>query len=318
VKQSIRVSVVGVGPMGRRHVRVLSGLPRFSVAGVYDLSADASASSAQAYGVPVLRSEEEAIARAELVVFATPIHEHAAAVAAALEAGRHVLVEKPICGTSAEGLALVALAAKARRHLFVGHSERFNPVIRMLARLVEGDSILALELRRAGKQARAHAYGALMNLGVHDLDLAAYLTGGPVELRDAVGACVLPASCAEDIAHVLVKSAAGAPGHLLVDRTSSTKRRTATLLTAGWTYEGDLLAHRLTRTSRATGVRADVPLPTEEPLVAQALAIADAIGGARRTDVATGLDGARAVALAEEASARVRAAERAAADAAGE
>jgi predicted dehydrogenase len=312
VTKKVRVSIVGVGAMGRRHVRVLSGLPRYDVRGVYDVSRTACAEAARAYGVAALDSMDEALSRADLVVFATPIEEHAAQVATALEAGRDVLVEKPIAGSAAEAHALVARAARARRHLFVGHSERFNPVVRALSRLLEGSAVVALELRRAGKQAHidpARDWGALVNLGVHDLDLAAYLTGAPVELCDAVGACALAGSAAEDIAHVLVESHAGAPGHVLVDRTALVKHRTVSLLTPAWAYEGDLLAHRLTRTSRATGVRSEVPLPADEPLVAQALAIADALDGARghsAAAAATGLDGARALSLAERAAARVR------------
>ena len=69
--------------------------------------------------------------------------------------------------------------------------------------------------------------------------------------------------------------------------------------TRRWIYEGDLLAHRLTRTSRDAGVRTEVPLPLEEPLVAQAIALADALDGASPRELATATDGARAVALAE-------------------
>jgi hypothetical protein len=97
----------------------------------------------------------------------------------------------------------------------------------------------------------------------------------------------------------------GASGSIYVDRTVTTKRRTVRVATARWVYEGDLVAHRLTRTARSTGRCSDVPLAHEEPLVAQAAALAAALdagaaSGAR--EIADGFDGARAVALAERAA----------------
>jgi predicted dehydrogenase len=256
------------------------------------------------------------------VVIATPNHAHARAAESALAAGRHVLVEKPICARAADAFALVELAKSVSpcRALFVGHSERFNPVVRVLARLLEGDTVIALDFARVGKRRTGHApsprdeSGALATLGVHDLDLAAYLARSPIELREAVGACGAPPARAEDLAHALVTSASGVPAHVYVDRTAHAARRTITVVTPRWIYEGDLLLHRLKRTSRTSGESTAVPLPTEEPLVAQALAAADAIRGTSRgpREIALGMDGARALALAERAARRVREADPAA------
>jgi predicted dehydrogenase len=282
--------------MGRRHARVLGELTaRFEVVGAYDVR-----------GGGALTSEAEAIARAELVVVATPMGAHAGTASRALAAGRHVLVEKPVCATAAEASALLEARASSGRHLFVGHSERFNPVVRALARLLRGDGVVGIELRRVGAT-RADESGVLVSLGVHDFDLASYLVGAPITVTHAAGR-VDPAGArgaGEDLAHVLFTSEKGSLGHLYVDRTAPDRRRAIVVLTASWVYEGDLLAHRLTRTSRATGVRTEVPLVAEEPLAAQALAIAEVLEGGVVREVATGADGARALALAEGAAAQV-------------
>lgn len=283
---------MGLGTMGLRHARVLAGLPeRFEVVGAYDLRAETRAPA----GVARLPGETEAFARADVVVVATPIGAHAGSVTRALAAGRHVLVEKPLCATAADARALAAAAVRGGVRLFVGHSERFNPVVRTLARLVgaaRGEHALAVDLRRVGPS-RPTDVGVLVNLGVHDLDLAAYLCGGEVVLHSALGD--------DDRAHVLFRTTHGAVGHLHVDRTVPERRRSIALATTSWIYEGDLLAHRLVRCARATGARTDVPLPLEEPLVAQAVALADALDGAAPREIATAIDGARAVALAESA-----------------
>jgi predicted dehydrogenase len=286
--------------MGQRHARVLGQLAhRFEVVGVHDVRRDVETPA----GVERLRSEADAIARAEVVVVATPIETHAGIVARALAAGRHVLVEKPLCASTAEA-RILADASRGSARLFVGHSERFNPVVRVLARLVRDEEILAMDLRRVGPSS-PRGWGVLVNMGVHDFDLAAYLGGGDVVLRGALGGGP-GAGVGEDVAHVLFSTARGAIGHLCADRTVPTNQRSLVLTTSRWIYEGDLLAHRLSRTPRtagAGGARWDVPLPLDEPLATQATALADALDGGEAREIATGADGARAVELAEQAAA---------------
>lgn len=294
------MAIVGLGVMGKRHARVLMAVPeRFHLVGAYDPAVDCATPD----GVALLGSEAEVLDRAEVVIVATPVEAHSATVARALAKGRHVLVEKPICPSAAEARSL-ASGARAEARLFVGHSERFNPVVRALARLVRSDPAVGIDLTRVGPTA-ARSPGVLLNLGVHDLDLARYLTRGDIDLRHVEG----PEGAAhrrEDLARVLFASTSGATGSIYVDRTTTIKRRTVRLTTARWVYEGDLAAHRLARTARSTGRRAEVPLVHEEPLRAQATALADALDGepSGARELADGFDGARAVALAEEAAGR--------------
>jgi UDP-N-acetylglucosamine 3-dehydrogenase len=277
--------------MGLRHARVFAALGhRFEVAGVYDVRTDTRIPDY----APRLRSEEEAIARADVVVVATPTEAHAGAVSRALSAGRHVLVEKPLCATGAEARALAAMSAPGGARLFVGHSERFNPVIRVLARLTRDDQVLGIDLLREGPS-RWSQCGVLVNLGVHDFDLAAYLGEPPLTLQASLG------SEGGNRARVLFTMTGGSVGHLCVDGSAVTRRRSIALATPQWLFEGDLLAHRLVRTPRKSGTPAEVALPLEEPLAAQATALADALDGASPREIASGEDGAAAIELAEAA-----------------
>ncbi|MEI7894775.1 MAG: hypothetical protein WCI05_16885, partial [Myxococcales bacterium] len=209
-----------------------------------------------------------------------------------------VLVEKPLCATSAEAHGLVAAATRAARHLFVGHSERFNPVVRALRSLLRTDAspVVSLQFRREAPRRAGCDAGVLVNLAVHDFDLIAHITGGPVTVVAAVGD--------DDTAHVLVR-ASGATAHLHVSRVAPAKRRTLVVQTERFLYEGDLLGPRLTRAS-ADGETTDVPLATVEPLVAQAHALALALTGTTSAPLATGTHGAQAVFLAEQAEILLR------------
>jgi len=320
--------------MGRRHARVLASLPdRFELVGAYDPRADLPWLDP----VPRLATEAEAVARAELVVVATPTQAHGATLARALSAGRHVLVEKPLCATFAEAQTVATAFARSQAKLFVGHSERFNPVVRALARLLRHERVVAIDLHRAGPS-RSTDCGVLVNLGVHDFDLAAYLGGGALTLHASLGTA--------SAAHVLFNTAGGAVGHLYVDGSATAKRRAIAVVTPRWAYHGDLLEPRLVRSARtppgalappqarcsrpgAARCTSEVPLPLDEPLLVQATALADALDGAgcrfrprspgtssstpprKRAgggdapfrEIATGADGARAVEIAELAGA---------------
>jgi predicted dehydrogenase len=292
-----KATLVGLGAMGQRHARVLQELEhRFEIVGAYDVRGDAPTPP----GVERLRCEAEALARGEIVIVATPTETHAGIAARALGAGRHVFVEKPVCATATEARD-VASAARGGARLFVGHSERFNPVVRALTKLVREEDILSIDLRRVGPS-RPCASGVLVNLGIHDFDLAAYLGGGDVVLRGAVG-FGSPEAPGYDAAHVLFSMANGGAGHLYVDRNKAPKHRAIELATSRWVYRGDLLAHRLVRTSRSGTLPAEVPLPLEEPLAAQAVALAGALDGGPAREIAQGSDGFRALEVAEQASA---------------
>jgi UDP-N-acetylglucosamine 3-dehydrogenase len=291
----VRVAVLGVGEMGRRHVRVFSGEHGFEVVGIVDASPAVADAVAREHDVPRLHDAAEAIARAELVVVATPITSHRVGVETALGASRHVLVEKPICATVAEAERLVLLARLHGGKLFVGHSERFNPVVRALVERVAPSRVLALDFWREGppRGARRSDDGVLLNLGVHDIDLVALLGGGPATLRRAEGN--------EARALLTLQAHNGALARVRVDRNAPVRKRALTLTTADHVYEGDLLAPRLIVTPRSGGKSEEISLDPCEPLLAQARALHDALHGLPAT-LATGLDGARALSIAERAA----------------
>ena len=284
-----RVSILGLGAMGTVHARAIAtrGVPGLTLAGFFDPDPERVPPFAVPEGEGVRRfpSEEEAIAAADVVVVSSPIAAHAAGATRALERGRDVLVEKPLAATPGAAAALIDAARAAGCRLFVGHSERFNPVVRALARLVAPTAITSLSFRRVGSVRTADAL--LVNLGVHDLDLASYLTRSPLMPRTARG---------DDATVDIVLSAArGCRVAAHLSRTGE-RERTVVLETRDRVWRGDLARFALAVTSRRTGEARKVALDVDtEPVVLQARALARALDGSLEPELATGRDAARAV-----------------------
>jgi predicted dehydrogenase len=142
-------------------------------------------------------------------------------------------------------------------------------------------------------------------LGVHDVDLVSYLTGAPVELRDVSGISI---GNQEDRALLTLVAATGATARIIADRVAPLRERTIKLATRDEVFEGDLLVPRLVRRPRgARGPSIRVPLASVEPLVEQARAVGLALDGGGLRGLASGAEGARALAVALEARHRLRA-----------
>lgn len=278
----IDVVILGGGHMGALHARVFAAAPGARVAGVFDIDHDAANRVAQQRGISTFATLTEALDAADLAVVATPIESHRALAQAALFAGCAVLVEKPVCGTAADATALVRAQKRSGRPVFVGHSERFNPVIVALRGLVGDSSVRRLELERFAPRSRASAHPVAINLAVHDVDLARAFLGGTLLVQGARGEH-------DEIAIDL----AGGGGRATV-RTSqraTVRQRSITLDLDDATYVGDLLGLSL------EGPDGPVALAAAEPLALQARAIVTAMSGGPAA-VATLADGVAALHLA--------------------
>lgn len=174
-------AVIGVGSMGRNHARVYDELPGVTLAAVADPSPEALAEVAGRHKVQGYADYREMLEqeRPDVVSVAVPTHLHCEVAGIALEAGVHVLVEKPIAATVDEGKALIQKARQADRQLMVGHIVRFNPAIQALkARLSAGDlgHIFQVVCRRVGPfPSRIRDVGVVVDLASHDLDVMRYL-----------------------------------------------------------------------------------------------------------------------------------------------
>ena len=179
----IKVAVIGVGSMGKNHARVYSELADAQLVAVVDADEKIARYIAYQYNTRaycdyrVMLEQERP--QAVSVVVPTALHEEVAT--AVLEAGAHVLVEKPIAATLEEGRNLIDKARATGKQLMVGHIVRFNPAVRALKQKLEAGElgrIFQITCRRVGPfPPRIRDVGVVVDLAPHDMDLMRYLTG---------------------------------------------------------------------------------------------------------------------------------------------
>jgi UDP-N-acetylglucosamine 3-dehydrogenase len=177
----LKVGVIGAGSMGRHHVRKYALLPQAQLIGVADPDPSRGELAAEV-GVPHFTDYRALLEqRPELVTIAAPTSLHYQLACDALDAGCHLLVEKPITDNLGSARELQARAEAANRLIAVGHIERFNPAVIELKRIIDSGElgeILAINNLRVGPyHGRILDTGIVLDLGTHDVDLISYLFG---------------------------------------------------------------------------------------------------------------------------------------------
>lgn len=186
-EQYPRAGVIGVGTMGENHARVYSEMRGVELAGVSDLDEDLARCVATEYGTEA-RTMEGLLERCDLVSVAVPTGAHYETVRRCLEAGVHVIVEKPITIEPDRGRELAALAGDRGLTLQVGHVERFNPAVRTASALVSDLDIIAIDAQRLGPPVdRTTTDRVTVDLMIHDVDIVQSLLDEEPTAIGAIG-----------------------------------------------------------------------------------------------------------------------------------
>ena len=217
----LRMGVAGAGHFGRFHSQKVAANPRAALVGIYDRDPARAASVAAELGTVAL-DWPALLAASDAVVVAAPAEAHYALAAAALQAGRHVLVEKPIAATLDEADRLAALASQHQRVLQVGHLLRFTPEHAAI-RAQMPHPIFIECIRIAPFKPRGTDVSVVLDLMIHDLDLVLSLVDADLETVDAIGAPV--ASEFEDIANARLGFANGTVAMITASRISMRTER---------------------------------------------------------------------------------------------
>ncbi|MBV1691282.1 Gfo/Idh/MocA family oxidoreductase [Novosphingobium sp. G106] len=191
----IRVGLCGLGYWGKNLFRTISGNPNIEFVGVADAKAETRDKLAASHPHLKLYADAlELIADPEIdaVVLATPVSFHYAQAKAALDAGKHVMVEKPMCTTSAEADDLIARAERHGLTLMADHTFLFHPAVLKLGELVHSGAlgqISYFDSQRVNLGLFQPDVNVLWDLAPHDISIIDYLFGGEPVHVEASGYC---------------------------------------------------------------------------------------------------------------------------------
>jgi predicted dehydrogenase len=171
----LKYGVIGYGYWGPNLVRVFNQAKDSTVAAVADKVAGNRAKVEALYPKTVTHDDAMAVINdpaIDVVAVATPVSTHYELAAAALNAGKHVLVEKPLCGSFADAERLVELAAKKNRQIFADHTFVYTGAVRKIADMAQGGElgrVLYYDSTRINLGLFQHDVNVIWDLVVHDL-----------------------------------------------------------------------------------------------------------------------------------------------------
>lgn len=231
----MRIGIIGCGHWGPNHLRVFSELSRSLVVAVADLNPQRLNWVRKRYAHVAITSDYHELLNnpsVDAVVISTPTVTHASITREALHAGKHVLVEKPLCKTVEEGRDLPRLAHERGLRVMVGHVFVYNNgIIRLRDAILAGElgRVQYLDAVRTNLGPVRGDVNALYDLGTHDISIFNYLLGAcPVEVA-ALGRCIFQRDI-EDVCFATLRYADGTLGHIHVSWMNPRKVRTVTVI----------------------------------------------------------------------------------------
>ncbi len=220
--QKLNIGVIGVGHLGSLHSKMYAEIESANFVGVYDMNEEKRNEIASKYKVKAFPSIDELLKNVEAVSIATVTTTHHDVAKHVLNAGKHVLIEKPITSTIAEADELIAIAKEKGILIQVGHIERFNPAIISLE-AYQLNPMFIESHRLAQFNPRGTDVAVVLDLMIHDIDIILSLVNSPVKQIDANGVAVV--SDTPDIANARLQFENGCVANVTSSRISRTKMR---------------------------------------------------------------------------------------------
>lgn len=315
---TVRIGVIGVGTMGERHCRVCANLPKVELVGLADLNVARGAKIAANYDTRFFEDYQTLLPQVDAVTIAASTPAHYALARDCLQAGKHVLVEKPITETVEQAEALVALADECGLVLQVGHIERFNPAFMELKNVLEDLPIIAVNMRRLSPFDTSNTdVDVIRDLMIHDLDLVTHLVEQDIFGLACWGRTIHTGAVDHAVASMSFKD--GPIATLTASRVTEHKVRAVEVIADGAYIEADLLNktvlihrctfpqfinnHQVTKYHQESVIER-IYVPMFEPLMLELRHFADCVRQQKPSDV-DGRDGLRALKLAQAVAASI-------------
>lgn len=210
-----RIALIGLGYIGKIHLKLLTENPEWIVSGIYDLDQKLTRELAEQYKVKACASIEEAIESADAVNILTPVNTHFEIARKAIIAGKHVYMEKPLTSSLKEAKQLQLLVNEAGIYFQTSHSERLNPAF--TAALPYLDNPKFIEVHRLSTyKPRGTDVSVVQDLMLHDIDLVLSIVKGNIKRISASGTPLV--STGNDIVNARIEFDNGTVANLTTNR----------------------------------------------------------------------------------------------------
>ncbi len=261
--EKLRAGVIGVGHLGRHHARIYHQLDNVELVAVSDLSDSAAQMIAQQYHCRAERDFRSFLKDVDLVSVAVPTTAHYEVARQCIDAGVHVLVEKPITATIDEGTKLIESAREKGVVLMVGQSERFNPAVAAATSLICAPRFI--EVHRLGPfPSRATDVDVVLDLMIHDVDLILHWVNSDVADIRSSGVNVLTNRI--DIASTRIEFKSGCVANLTTSRISLQATRKVRVFQPNLYLSIDCLNQQVSGYRKLEGVPDSDPMSSIQPV----------------------------------------------------
>ena len=222
----VKVGVIGVGRMGKYHVGILSELPEVELTTVVDIDSKSRKVIEENYGTPSFENYKDIYGKVDAAVVAVPTGLHFPIAKDLLNAGIHVLLEKPCANNLDHARELFQIAEDKALILHVGHVERFNGAVQELHKIV--DSPVFVECKRMGPFTdRIKDDGVVLDIMIHDIDIILNLIQSRVTKTFVLGSSIF--STKDDLVNAQLEFENGCIANIIASRASQNQIRTLSI-----------------------------------------------------------------------------------------
>jgi len=297
--KKIRAGVIGVGYLGQFHAEKYASLPNVELTGLVEKDQARGEQIGRKLNTEAFTDPSRLLGKVDVVSIVVPTVLHHQIAKQFLDAGVHVLLEKPITVTLEQADELIALASRRKVVLQIGHIERFNPAITVIKPRLRSPGYLQAE-RSAPFTVRCTDVNVVLDLMIHDLDIVTDLTGSTPLKVSAMGSSIITREIDAVMARIVFKN--GCIADVSASRISDEKKRLLRIFDGDTLYTADYQTQKAFVSRRGPGavpefVTAEIATERRDTLLEEIKAFIACIGNKSRPAV-SGTEGRNALALA--------------------
>lgn len=220
----LKVGVLGAGHLGKIHIKCWKNIRNIELVGFYDSDPENAREVSESFGIPFFENSGQLMEQCDAIDIVTPTLNHHASAMAALKAGKHVFIEKPITATLPEAEEILRYSEANRLKVQIGHVERFNDAFLEAKKYI--DNPLFIECHRLAEfNPRGTDVSVVLDLMIHDIDILLHTVNSPISHISASGVAVITDT--PDIANARIEFENGCTANLTASRMSIKRMRRA-------------------------------------------------------------------------------------------